>query len=204
VEATHACWFRNSPCHPLSIIGNHTMNKSNRPKLVVFDLDFTVWYPEMYELEGAPFKKCSRTGRVTDRDNEEVQIFDDMHEIFKALHTSDEFENTKVAVASSTTYPEWARECMRLLHVQDIDVALETVIHYRQAIYPRNKKVHFNELREASGIDFKDMLFFDNERYNIREVGELGVTCVYCPDGMSMEHWERGLDAFHQMSPQND
>ena len=31
------------------------------PKLVVFDLDATLWWPEMYMLRGQPFRKvCSR------------------------------------------------------------------------------------------------------------------------------------------------
>ena len=169
------------------------MARTTPPKLVVFDLDFTVWYPEMYEMDGAPFKRCKKTGKVTDRSNEQVQMFDDMHSILRSLQTESLFAETQVAVASRTTYPEWAKTCMRLLHIDELEqVSLDTVVDYH-AIYPRNKKVHFRELQEKSGIPFEDMLFFDNERYNITDVSELGVTCVYCPNGMSTKHWEDGL-----------
>jgi hypothetical protein len=40
------------------------------------------------------------------------------------------------------------------------------------------------------------MLFFDNESGNIRSVSELGVKCVYCPDGVTAEAWQQGLDLF--------
>jgi hypothetical protein len=40
------------------------------------------------------------------------------------------------------------------------------------------------------------MLFFDNERVNVEEVGQLGVTSVYCPGGMSQGAWEKGLETF--------
>ena len=152
----------------------------------------------MYELTGAPFKKCKNTGRVTDSADEEVQMFNDVHEILRLLHDNENFSETKTAVASSTTYPEWARICMKLLCIKDTGHNLESVIDFKQAIYPRNKKVHFRELKSVSGVEYEDMLFFDNEWYNIREVGELGVTCIHCPDGLSLEQFERGLDAFHQ------
>lgn len=162
------------------------------PKLIVFDLDFTVWYPEMYEMQGAPFTRCKETGIVTDCENEQVQMFDDMHEILRLLHTDEQFASTKVAVASRTTYPKWAKRCMELLHVEELNIPLDSIIDY-ETIYPRNKKTHFRELKDASGIDFHDMLFFDNERYNITDVKALGVTCVLCPNGMTMDHWHEGL-----------
>ena len=40
------------------------------------------------------------------------------------------------------------------------------------------------------------MLFFDNERVNVTEVGQLGVVAVYCPGGMSQGAWEEGLETF--------
>ena len=152
----------------------------------------------MYEMAGS-FHKCKHSNRVVDSDGTEVQMFDDVPEILKVLHTSEEFSETEVAVASSTTYPQWARSCMKLLNIDELECNLETIINYKQAIYPRNKKVHFRELTKVSGVDYEDMLFFDNESYNIREVSELGVTCIHCSEGRTWEHFERGLDSHNQM-----
>ena len=35
------------------------------PKLIIFDLDDTVWYPELYMMCGAPLSR-DELGRVTD------------------------------------------------------------------------------------------------------------------------------------------
>lgn len=166
-----------------------------RPKLIVFDLDFTVWYPEMYELAGAPFKKCKNTGRVTDSANEQVQMFTDMHQILHILKTNPEFQDVKISVASSTNYPKWAETCMKLLDVDGLETNLDSLVEFK-TIYPRTKTVHFNELRQLSGFEYEDMLFFDNARYNITDVEPLGVTCIHCPNGMTLKVWNKGIEKF--------
>jgi len=67
-----------------------------------------------------------------------------------------------------------------------------------QEIYPGNKTTHFRRIRDASGIAYQDMLFFDNEMRNCRDVSKLGVTCVYTPDGMTERTWQQGLTDFAQ------
>ena len=67
-----------------------------------------------------------------------------------------------------------------------------------QEIYPGNKTTHFGRIREASCIEYRDMLFFDNEMRNCRDVGKLGVTCIYTPDGMTDRVWQQGLMKFAQ------
>lgn len=41
--------------------------------------------------------------------------------------------------------------------------------------------------------DFRQMLFFDNQRDNCRSVSSLGVTCCYCPRGLTKGMFEQGL-----------
>ncbi|ETW00843.1 magnesium-dependent phosphatase-1 [Aphanomyces invadans] len=182
------------------------------PKLIVFDLDFTLWYPEMYELAGAPFRRSAK-GVVTARDGEEVHLFDAVHPVLQEIAFGTEFAETCVAVASRTTYPEWACECMDLILVQfkalstsektmqrrkGLNSKCETLanlVQY-QAIYPTNKRVHFKQLADDSGVAFSDMLFFDNEYSNIRDISAIGVTSIYCPDGLTWDVWEQGMAAF--------
>ena len=52
------------------------------------------------------------------------------------------------------------------------------------------------ELAAETGKDYDTMLFFDNERYNIDSVSQLGVKCVYCPDGLTEEAWREGMGLF--------
>ncbi|ELR02101.1 hypothetical protein GMDG_05261 [Pseudogymnoascus destructans 20631-21] len=59
-------------------------------------------------------------------------------------------------------------------------------------IYPGSKKKHFARLRETTGVEFGEMLFFDDEKRN-REVEELGVTMWWVPDGLDGGEFERGV-----------
>ncbi|KAF1313384.1 Magnesium-dependent phosphatase-1, partial [Globisporangium splendens] len=177
------------------------------PKLVVFDLDFTLWLPEMYELYGAPFKKNATTGIVTDRSGEEVHFFPAVHTVLSILELDPQFmHETEVAAASKTTEPHWAKTCMRLMDVTLTPVdgngavtkkSLQSIMDF-EAIYPRNKRVHFEQLKEQSGVAYEDMLFFDNEYGNIVDVGKLGVVCAYCPQGLSEGSWLQGMEAFQK------
>lgn len=63
-------------------------------------------------------------------------------------------------------------------------------------VYPGGKKAHFRRIHEASGVAYEDMLFFDNESWNVREVGALGVVSVYTPKGMTGAAWREGLAKF--------
>jgi magnesium-dependent phosphatase 1 len=45
-----------------------------------------------------------------------------------------------------------------------------------QEIYPGSKLKHFKTIHQESGVAYEDMLFFDNERWNI--TGACGGACV--------------------------
>ncbi|TYZ59004.1 hypothetical protein PybrP1_003654 [[Pythium] brassicae (nom. inval.)] len=115
----------------------------------------------MYELDGTPFRKDPSTGAVTDRAGEQVRFFPAVDGVLSVLELDEQFRDaTEVAVASRTTEPRWAKTCMRLLDVELTHVdgsnsrktLLQSVVDY-EAIYPRNKRAHFAQLKEESGVD---------------------------------------------------
>ena len=59
-----------------------------------------------------------------------------------------------------------------------------------------NKTHHFRRLHQLTGIDYEEMVFFDNEYYNIECVSKLGVKCIYTPDGMMKHHWDEAKQMF--------
>lgn len=63
-------------------------------------------------------------------------------------------------------------------------------------IYPGSKVAHFKRIRERTGFEYREMLFFDNESWNVREVERLGVVSVYCPRGLTRAAWEEGVRKF--------
>lgn len=92
------------------------------------------------------------------------------------------------ALASRTEQPEWAKSLLRLLSV--------THRFAHSEIYPSSKLKHFASLLARTNVVYENMLFFDDEMRNIREVSELGVTCVFVEAGMSQEVFDFGLSQF--------
>ncbi len=144
-----------------------------KPKLVVFDLDFTLWdaagtwcdhlYP--------PFK--IRSGRIFDSRGSELKLYPGTIDILEEL----KYEHFDLGIASRTNEPDWARELLDLLNVRD---------YFRyEEIYPGSKVTHFKRLRNKSGLNYEDMIFFDDEQRNITEVGDLGVNCILVKNGIS-------------------
>ncbi|CAM9152489.1 unnamed protein product [Ectocarpus sp. 4 AP-2014] len=164
------------------------------PKLVVFDCDMCLWEPEMFELQQSPTRLDEATNSVvagTDR----VKLFKGAEQALLELSTQERFSDTRVAVASSTSRKESAMACLRLFQVSP-GVTANDVLSYRE-IYPDNKGTHFKSLQKASGIAYKDMLFFDDCNWgdNCRDVEWAcpGVVTTKTPNGLTPEKWAEGL-----------
>jgi len=170
-----------------------TTNFIKYPKVVAFDLDGTIWSPDMYMLwgGGSPFSFVNNYN-LLDRSGQKVKLLGISGEILDTINTKEEWSDTKVAWVSCTDEPSWADECMNKFKTP-MDVPLVERVH-EQCIFKDNKRVHFQELKKRTGVEFVDMIFFDNEKYNIESVSKLGVCSVYCPDGMTRAIWEKGID----------
>jgi magnesium-dependent phosphatase 1 len=170
----------------------------NLPKLIGFDLDGTVWTPDMYQLwgGGAPFTIAPNGIDLIDRRGTSVKLLGNISSILHELQTDPELSSIKVAWVSCTDEPEWANECLQKFKTTGRS-PIGTCSHSSQ-IFQAYKQVHFQKLRQLyPEIDYSQMLFFDNEYRNIEAVSELGVKCVYCPRGVTQEVWESGLALFH-------
>ena len=164
------------------------VSATSLPKLVVFDLDFTLWPFWIDTHRTPPFSK-SGSGVVTDGNGDEVELYPDVRAILAALRAA----GVPVAFASRTGEPEWARAALALIPLGDGRVLGDAAAY--EEIYPSSKLKHFRALASASGVACTEMLFFDDEARNA-EVERLGVTFVHAPNGMSMGLFEEGLRAF--------
>lgn len=54
---------------------------------------------------------------------------------------------------------------------------MDKYIKYKE-IYPGCKLTHFAKLKQRSGFDYSEMLFFDDESRNIRDLKTVGVESV--------------------------
>lgn len=159
------------------------------PRLIVFDLDFTLWDcgGVWCDCLSPPFRVSER--RIEDRTGRHVRLYDDVHEILN--HCDD--HAISIALASRTQQPDWARELLGHLDVTHRFAFAE--------IYPSSKLRHFAALQKASGFAYEEMLFFDDEMRNIDEVSRLGVTSIYVRDGMTAELFHGSLGAFAETRP---
>jgi magnesium-dependent phosphatase 1 len=173
-------------------------NPKMLPKLVAFDLDGTIWAPDMYKLwgGGTPFMKTSDPKVLVDIRRTKVTLLGIIDQILHDLHTDPLLKEIKVAWVSRTDEPLWADECLHLFTTSG-GVPIFDCAHSSQ-IFQADKRIHFQNLKKAfPEIEYSEMLFFDNEYGNIESVKKLGVKCCYCPDGMTEAAWREGLNSFN-------
>ncbi|MCR9202629.1 MAG: magnesium-dependent phosphatase-1 [Planctomycetaceae bacterium] len=154
------------------------------PDLIVFDLDFTLWNcgGTYCDCLTPPFHKDGE--RVVDATGRHVRLYPDVEDILEEC----ERMGIRMGLASRTEEPQWARTLVDLLGITDRFAGVE--------IYPGSKLKHFSALQTTHDILFSQMLFFDDEMRNIREVGQLGVTTVFVSGGLDEALFREGLSRF--------
>ena len=173
-----------------------------KPKVVVFDLDGCLWDPEMYMLSwrgGAPFEPDGDA--MLSQSGERVVLLGAAREILRELRTTDDWSATKVAISSRTDEPAWAAELLDKFRVDDM--VLGDCFDARE-ITKESKSSHFRRLREKYSCTYEEMMFFDNEYGNCREISSLGVTVAFSPDGVTGDVWAEAVAAFPSDSIVND
>lgn len=142
-----------------------------KPRLIVFDLDETLWPFGIDEfILKPPYKKLPSTQKsvrqVVDSEGKKMDPFPESNQVLEQIHSA----NILMAAASRTTYPEGAHSLIQLF-------GWSNYFKFKE-IYPGSKIDHFKKLNQKSKIPLKEMLFFDNEERNVIDVEPLGVTCV--------------------------
>lgn len=181
------------------------------PSLVVFDLDNTLWTPELYQL-----RTLERANKYPVA-HKDVQLFPGAKEIIEqvkndrllrqSINDDDEeeedagvrycFAKTKFAVASRTKSVDWAHHLLDQFNLRDFFDYIE--------IFPGDKVQHFTNLQRNSGIAYSEMIFFDDARDgrygNCEPISQLGVLSVHCPNGL-YEHsiWRNALEHYKDWS----
>jgi magnesium-dependent phosphatase 1 len=152
----------------------------------------------MYQLSsGSPFTQVEGGQKtLLTRDGSKVNLLGISGFLLDELRSNPVWRNTKIAWVSTTDEPSWAKECLKKFVTSPNRIPIASCADDSQ-IFIDNKRVHFRNLKKKFGdIEFEQMVFFDNQMNNIRDVSELGVHCVYCPDGMTELIWEKGMKSF--------
>eukprot|EP00899_Mesostigma_viride_P026563 jgi/Mesvir1/7091/Mv09199-RA.1 len=91
-----------------------------------------------------------------------------------------------------TSAKKEARELMQALGITHMFRVAE--------IYPGSKIPHLNNIAKTIGCELTDILFFDDEHRNIVDATSIGVTAVFLPDGITLRHFEAGVEEFAKKS----
>lgn len=163
------------------------LREQPKPKVIVFDLDYTLWpfwVDRGINIE-LPFKHVGEN-KVCDATGREVKSFPDIKPLLQRLHT----EGYKIGIASEAFLKE---ECSRLVSLFGWD----KYIDYKE-IYPGSKIFHFVKIKKASGVEFCDMLYFDDEKEHLEEVAGTctGITTYWADRGVSEEIMEEAFLTF--------
>ena len=177
------------------------------PKMIVFDLDSCLWDPEVYILNGMPSKAikgklpCGNEGIIGAADNQyTVKLHPGAFVALNELRGGD----IKIAAASSSLEPRYSMECLRLLEVAPGVNALSCFDYMqigRTGKLTSRKTTHFKYLKEESGIDFKDMLFFDDCNWDnhVKDLRKtIGVIGFETPSGLQISDYRNGLALFNK------
>ncbi|KAJ6090229.1 magnesium dependent phosphatase [Penicillium sp. IBT 16267x] len=194
------------------------------PKLIVFDLDYTLWPFWVDTHVSAPVKARDNNSRIVDRYDqapyshltsqlpplsiqcqtnsnrwgESFAFYPAVSSILYACKS----RSIPMALASRTHAPELARDLLKALHViptfsdnPGANTRTTRALEYFDfiQIFPANKTQHFSRIQQASGFEYEDMLFFDDEARNRNVETELGVTFCLVRDGMTREEVDRGV-----------
>lgn len=166
------------------------------PKLVVFDCDACLWTPECFEIQ-PPFQRVSDDTVLANRTK--VKLFPGAVHAFREILHRPEFRDTKIALASTTRYPSHSKVLRESFHVVP-GRSIASVVVSTQVYYDDSKVGHFESIREETGIEFHEMLFFDDCIWgdNIDDVerGCPGVVGIRTPKGMTIDKWNEGLAEF--------
>ncbi|KAJ6577624.1 magnesium-dependent phosphatase-1 [Mycena capillaripes] len=168
------------------------------PKLIAFDLDFTLWDLWIDTHVTGPLRRSADS--VVDVHGTPVEFYPDVRDILRRLRAHGVF----IAACSRTHAPDLALQALKLLRVVGDDAEPEqTAIELFDdlQIYPGSKLTHFRALHAKTGIPYNQMLFFDDERRN-REVESLGVVFHLTPTGVDNTTFEAGVRAWNARSSQ--
>lgn len=162
----------------------HQVEDWKKPGLIVFDLDFTLWPFRVDKCAISPFS-ISKKGNVIDTRGKVLKTFPEVPQLLMTLGNN----GYTLAVASRIEDICGAYQLLQLFGIMQY-------FQYKE-IYPGTKTVHFNQLHAKTGVEFDRMIFFDDDKRNVRDVSSLGVMAFQVlQDGMTLHVLNTGLLSF--------
>lgn len=168
------------------------------PKVLITDLDWTIWPMDVDTDVRVPFSRSG--GRVIDKHGTECSLYPEIREVFKDCTA----KNMLIAFASRTTDGEAAKE---LLLAHGLFDYLKGNRGLFQA-YPSGgfggKRRHFEAILAASGYTASDCIFFDDLNENIVGAEKMGmVSELVGSEGLNLAVYKKCIERW-QEKPSSD
>ncbi|XP_044253642.1 magnesium-dependent phosphatase 1-like [Tribolium madens] len=158
-----------------------------KPKILVFDLDYTLW-PFWVDTHVIPPFRKTNDGCVIDQFGSKIQYYNDVPELLQELY----LEGYILAVASRTSEVEGARQLLDLFGWTKYFSHLE--------IFTGVKTKHITRIKNKFDVEYSEMIFFDDESRNIRDVSKLGVLSILVNNGISRKVVDDAIEQFTKQS----
>ncbi|CAG2159388.1 unnamed protein product [Oppiella nova] len=162
---------------------DYLKDKVDNLKIIVFDLDYTLW-PFWVDTHVTPPFRTDQNGKVVDAYGQKVKYYPEVPEVLQTLSLM----GYTLGIASRTSATEEAEQLLDLFD-------WNKYFTYKQ-IYPGCKTTHFNRIHKDSGVRLSQMIFFDDEIRNIRDLKAKGVTSILVKDGVNKRVISEGIKTF--------
>ncbi|XP_012287392.1 magnesium-dependent phosphatase 1 [Orussus abietinus] len=159
------------------------MTERKVPKLIVFDLDYTLW-PFWVDTHVTPPFQKGKGNEVVDAHGQKIRYYKEVPDVLEDL-TKQKFE---LGVASRTSEIQGANQLLQLF-------GWDKYFKYKE-IYPGSKVTHFERFHKNSGYSYREMLFFDDEHRNIQDLTKVGVMSILVQNGVNHSVVKNGLEKF--------
>lgn len=176
------------------------LNSGKRPTLMAFDLDYTMW-PRDCDLNVRP-PFCSYEDRVYDVFGSDASPYKDVADLLGAIVDS----HIKVAFLSRNpsymAVESLLRACPMNSKKFGVEGKLWDAVESRDYFHSyssggsgKGKDKHFAALLNMTGVDFKEIIFFDDLPENIEAAKAQGSTAVLVSKatGLDMSAFTQGL-----------
>lgn len=170
--------------------------------LPVFDLDHTLWPFDCDKHVISPFTFIPHVGTL-DRFGRYAEPFKDVRKIFEDFAEA----GKKVAIASRNPSQGPCEELLRAIKIsppskKDItclwDLVGPGLFHAYSSQGRPGKTKHLEAIKEASGVDYGNMIFFDDLPENIAYAATSGVVAIYIKKGLTQEALKNGIELWQK------